>query len=264
MVTKKKAYAAKRKRAESISQKAISFKKPTAATQQKQIAALAAKTAQNSRKLAGQLYTVHHWHRINGVVTATADAPYAVAQLNGLSQLTQIFGDSSEALGGKYTGRGITVDFNIKPGNDMSQIDMTAFIIRPRNQKVVVDAQISGAALPLALAANTDYVQTDGLCLMNLKRWHVDATYKMSTLPLQTNSPAPPGVWQGSQKVIRRKYTGKNVLKINNRVGTWNTGADWTVNPNQRQYLVIFNNNLSTAQSPRFSATVMVTGHTSE
>ncbi len=255
----------KRKRS-AASTKAIMFKKPTARNQQEQIAALAEKTRENSRKLATQLYTVHHFHRIRGDIASSATAPFVSVPINNLSALTQIFGDPSESLGGKYTGRGITFDFNIVPADNMTQIDMTAFIIRPRNQKVALDANLAGSN-SLALADGTDYVTNDGICYMNKKRWHVDAHYKMSTLPLQTQQAAPPGVWQGSMKVIKRKYTGKNVLKINNRVGTWNTGLDWSVNASQRQFLVVFHDNLGTpipSLAPKLEGQILLTAHTSE
>jgi hypothetical protein len=191
--------------------------------------------------------------------------------------MTQVFSAPEEAEGGKYNfdrkGR-FYMQYNITSGSEQSPLPLSAFIIRPMNTKVSVSAGINvqpaQGASPLNLIQGVDYVNNLGIPMINKKRWHIDYHANLTTSPIVTSvkqagpSPAPTVNWQGDLHPIRRSYRGKNVLVLNNRTGKWSDTADWSVNPNQRQFLVIFNNNINQDQSANIAIQCLWTAFTSE
>lgn len=252
--------------------------KKSASAQQKQLLALNRKVNLNTRKLQGVRYKVQHTYHSGGIIAATAAQPFTAWALNAPSLLGQIFSAPDEAEGGKYNmdnqGR-FYLNYNITSGKEISPMNLTVFVVRPKNAKVAVSAGINvpvpAGTPPLVLLNNTDYTQTLGIAMINKKRWHIDAHWAINTSPIVTTinqpgapSPAPTQNWQGDLHPLRKHYRGRNVLKLNNRTGKWSDTQDHAVNPSQRQYLVVFNNNLNTQLSPNIIFQCLWTAYTSE
>ena len=285
----------KRKRTSSRrppSKAAVMYKRPTARTQQVQIAKLASAVRANSRRIATQRYLVQHRttfeeQAINNVSTY---APYRAWGLTNPQFMTQIFGDPEEAKGGKYTGKTLRLDFQLGMGKSTKVTDMTAFVVRPRTQKVVNECGIQTtntlsptAAQPDPMVAGTDYSYEGGIALMNPKRWHIDKMWKIQLRPNNDLAvlappapPAPPPATQQYTNLVtqsnyaRRSFTMKNPLYINSRTGEWSAVNAEDTPPHQRAFLVIFNNSTPLANpsapgvGPTFEGMVHLTAHTSE
>lgn len=259
------------------SNKKISSRRPTASNQKAQILALNAKVNANSRKLEGLRYKVQHSQRFGGIIGATVQQPYSHWSINRPSQMTQVFSAPNESAGGKYNydrkGR-FYMKYNITSGSEQSPLALSVFLIRPKNSKVAVSAGLNVAQNPgtsvLNLIQGVDYVNSLGLSMMNTKRWVLDAHWNITTSPIITAinqagpAPAPTVNWQGDLHPIRKSFRGKNVLVLNNRTGLWSDTLDYAVNPNQRQFLVIFNNNQNQDQSPNIAGQCLWTAYTSE
>jgi len=281
-------FSAKRKRTSAgrpPSKANIMYKRPTARTQQVQIAKLARAVATNQRRIAAQRYLVQHRTKfeeqaINNVSTY---APYVAYGLTNPQFMTQIFGDPEEAKGGKYTGKTMRLDFQIGMGKSSKVTDMTAFVVRPRTQKVVNECGIQTtntlsptAAQPNPMVAGTDYSYEGGIALMNPKRWHIDKMWKLQIRPeneLAVASATPPQQLNNivtQANMVRRSYTCKNPLYINSRTGEWSAVNPEDTPPHQRAFLVIFNNSTPLATpttpgvGPTFEGMVHLTAHTSE
>lgn len=252
--------------------------KKGASAQQAQILALNQKVNLNTRKLQGVRYKVQHTFRGGGIISATPTLPYTSYALNNVSQLGQIFSAPDESAGGKYNydraGR-FFLQYNITSNTELSPMNLTIFIIRPKNSKVALSAGLNVPYVPgapaITLLNNTDFVNSLGLAMMNKKRWHIDAHWAVNTSPIVTSinqpgspAPAPTQNWQGDLHPIRKHYRGKNHLVLNNRTGVWSDTQNHAVNPSQRQYLVIFNNNLNTQASPNIAFQCLWTAFTSE
>lgn len=253
--------------------KKIANRKPSASNQKAQILALNHKVNQNTKKLEGVRYKVQHYTRIADVVQATALNQYYAWPLNRPSQMNQVFSAPDEALGGKYNfdlkGR-MFMDLAIKSNNEPTPLNLSCFIVRPKTSKVALSAELN-VAYPsplfnaMKLINGVDYVTNVGLAMMNKKRWHIDKHWNVTTAPIRAPITIdPPTAWQSDLRPIRRTFRGPNVLKLNNRTGNWKDTLDHAVNPNQRQFLVIFNNNQSTDTSPTVNASILFTAFTSE
>lgn len=261
-------------RRSAASNKKIQSRKPTASNQKAQILALNKKVNDNSKKLEGVRYKVQHAIRIGGNITAAAPAtPYICWALNRPSEMNQVFSAPDEAQGGKYNmdnkGR-FFMDLNIVSNNEPSPLPLTVFIVRPKNMKVAVSAGINVAPSqgqqPLSLQSGIDFVNSIGLAMMNKKRWHIDKHWSINLGPVRTpiTMEPSPTAWQGDLRPIRRSFRCPNYLKLNNRVGVWKDTLDYAVNPNQRQFLIVFNNNQGTSTSPTLNAQILMTAFTSE
>lgn len=285
-ITHGRKFSNKRKRSGRAPSKAsIAYKRPTARTQQAQIARLASAVRQNQRKIATQRYLVQHQTKfeeqaINNVGTY---APYKAYGLTNPQFMAQIFGDPDEAKGGRYTGRTLRLDFQFGIGKSSKVTDMTAFIIRPKTQKVCNETGISTtntlsptSANPNPMLAGTDYSYEGGLALINPKRFHIDKMWKLQIRPDNATFYAggtPPQQVTNlitNANSVRRSHTMKNPLYINNRVGEWSTTNPEDLAPHQRAFLVVFNNSTPLATpttpgvGPTFEGMVHLTAHTSE
>ena len=271
-------YKKRRSRSRAATNTKIRYKRPTAKTQQSQILDINTKLNTVQRQIRGIRYKVQHTYHSGGIIQATAAQPFTAYALNNPSQMGQIFSAPGEAAGGKYNfdsaGR-FYLNYNITSGKEPSPMNLTVFIIRPKTAKVAVSAginvPIAPNAPPLTLLNNTDFTQTLGICMINTKRWHIDYHAAVNTSPIITSinqpgapTPAPLQNWQGDLHPIRKHYKGRNVLKLNNRTGIWSDTQDHAVNASQRQFLVIFNNNLNTQLSPNIAFQCLWTAYTSE
>lgn len=256
----------------------------SATAQSEQILDLKKEVNLNTRKLQGVRYKVQHTLRGGGIIAATSAQPFRAWALNNPSQMGQIFSAPDEGEGGKYNfdnqGR-FYLQMNITSGTEISPMSLSVFILRPKTMKVAVSAGINvpiapnppPPALPtppIQLIVGTDFVNSLGLSMVNKKRWHIDGHWAVNTSPIVTGiqggggPPAPLINWQGDLHPIRKYYKGKNMLKLNNRTGKWSDTLDHAVNPTQRQFLVIFNNNLNQQLSPNLNFQCLWTAFTSE
>ena len=281
-------FSAKRKRTSSgraPSKAAVMYKRPTARTQQIQIAKLASAVRANQRRIGAQRYLVQHQTKFEeqAINNATGYAPYKAYGLTNPQFMQQIFGDPEEAKGGKYTGKTLRIDFQFNIGKSTKVTDMTAFIIRPKTQKVVNECGISTtntlsptAAQPNPMVAGTDYSYEGGLALINPKRWHIDKMWKLQVRPdnatfYQGGTP-PQQVTNlvTNANFVRRSHSMKNPLYINNRTDEWSTVNPEDLAPHQRAFLVVFHNAtpLTTPTTPgvgpTFEGMAHLTAHTSE
>lgn len=266
----------------STSKSAILYKKPTATTQQRQIASLAAKVNRNSRQIRAQRYLVQHQIQFEeqGLTRPAGYAPYNAWSLNNIAFMQQIFGDPAEALGGKYTGKKMRLDFNIDIGKSTRVTNFTAFIVRPKTQKVVNEIGIAQnntlsptGPNPNPLLDGTDYSYEAGLALMNPKRYHIDKVMKLQIRPqiaqIYSGTPPAPVNYVTQDNRVRRTVTLKNPMYINSRTGDWKTTTEpWELPARMRSFLVIFDDTPAVATppgpGPTFEGLVHLTAHTSE
>jgi len=175
------------------------------------------------------------------------------------------------------------IDFQIGIGKNVKVTDFTAFIVRPKTQKVVNEVGLSitdngivpSAANPNPLVAGTDYSYEGGIALMNPKRWHIDKMWKMQIRPelAPFSQPGTPPQAVTNQvtnaNMVRRSHTMKNPMYINSRTGVWSLVEPEQLVPSKRAYLLIFNNASNTVGTapgtgPTFEGMVHMTAHTSE
>lgn len=285
MAPKKARFSAKARSRKAPSTKSIMYKRPTARTQQFQLAKLASAVRQNERRIRAQRYLVQHnikWpeEQFN---TPTGWAPYKAWGLSKPTFMQQIFGDPEEAKGGKYTGKALRLDFQIAVGKSTKVTNFTAFVVRPKSQKVCNEVGISvsdtniepSTTNPNPLVSGVDYSYEGGIALMNPKRWHIDKMWKMQVRPdvgpFYAGTAPPQAVTNitHNANMVRRSYSTKNPMYINSRTGVWSAVAPEQLIPRQRAYLLIFNDAINQSGStpgpgPTFEGMVHYTAHTSE
>lgn len=250
----------RRSRRVASSKKSITTRKPTANTQKKQILSLATKVNKISKKVSNISYEVMHYKTISSSIVA----PCQVLNINSPSFFSpnQCFSETTESRGAKYTGKGLTVDFILKPNTEQENVDCTIIFASPKNQKVVVECGGATSSTMETLIEDVDYVGLNGQYFMNKKRWHVHKTYKMATLP--RIDPLTVGQQINPTVKNRRTYRSRNNIRINNRTGLWTEVDDWEINPNQRLQAFVFNNNATTLEgSPWIEVTCLFTGYCS-
>lgn len=283
-ITHGRKYNNKRKRT-APSTKAVMYKRPSARNQQVQIARLAAAVRTNQRRIATARYLVQHKtsYPTQSIQNPTGYGLYQAFSLSNPQFMTQIFGDPEEAKGGKYTGKTLRVDFQMSMGKSTKATDMTAFIIRPKTQKVVNEVGLNAtanitptAANPNPLTSGTDYSYQDGLALMNPKRWHIDKMWKLQirpdVAPFSAGGAPPQQITNlvSQDNMVRRSFSMKNPLYINSRTDVWSAVNPQDLAPRQRAFLIVFNNAtpLATPTSPPVGPTIEgfchTTAHTSE
>lgn len=258
------------KRRRPSSQKSILASSKSSKNQQRQILDLSKRVSHNSKILRGVTYKVTHSTRLALGITGTTAQPYRALFCNNLSGMNLQFSALEEAKGGIYNGDGrgrMHLSFNIASNTEPTPMPLSIFLVSPKNQKVSLSIGMSVAGSAFNLINGTDYVNNLGITYMNKKRWNIHKNWSVNLLPIQTLGGTTP--WAGDLKPIFKKWSMKNLLKLNNRRGTWNdplTGAtDESVNPNQRVMLVVFNNNISQpATFPILSGQVIHTAYTSE
>lgn len=286
MAPKKSRYSAKQKyqSRKAPSTKSIMYKRPTARTQQYQIARLSRAVQLNERRIRAQRYLVQHnmkWEA-QEFNQPSGYAPYMAWGLSKPPFMNQIFGDPEEAKGGKYTGKTMRIDFQISVGKSTKVTNFTAFVVRPKSQKVInevglsiSDTRISPSSTdPNPLVSGVDYSYEGGIALMNPKRWHIDKMWKMQVRPdvgpfYSTGTPQTVTNLTHNANMVRRSYTCKNRMKINNRTGVWSDVSAQQLATSQRAYLIIFNDAVATpagtpGPGPKFEGMVHYTAHTSE
>lgn len=260
----------RRSKTSAASNKAIISKKPTAATQQKQILALNQKVNDNSRKLSGVRYKVVHKTRLAMNITAASTAvPYRVLSLNAPSLMSQIFSAPNEAEGGKYNwdNKGRThLQFNIVSNNEPTPLPIQIFLVSAKNSKVALECGLNSQPPTFTLQSDRDFVNNIGAAtFLNLKRFNVHKHWSINLSPVQTMQTGPAAVWQGDLHPIHRKHSMRQLLKLNNRTGVWSNTPDNGVNPSQRLFMLVFNNNISQPESyPILNGMVIHTAFTSE
>lgn len=258
----------KRKRGSSVvSKAAIMYKRPTATTQQVQIAALAAKTASNTRKINGLRYQVAHQRNVTSTLSSTSQ--YDAVALVAPSAWRLIFSSEAEAQGAKYTGGSMQYDMILQPNDLKERVNVTMFFASPKTQKVVVETGGATSQTCSNLQAGLDYEFLNGQAMLNTKRWTVHKMHRMAVMPIVTMVPGTIAntTSVASQQENRRYGYLKNPLKLNNRVAneTWKDTDDWEVNPTQRMHLFTFHDISGTwTTGPRISLGCVFKGHTSE
>lgn len=255
------------RRTRAASNRSIERKKPTAATQKKQILALNQKVNANSRKLEGVRYKVSHSTRLALNIEGTVPNPYKVLPLNAPSNMLGVFSDPEEQKGGKYNmdGRGrFNLVMNISTNTEPTPMPLSVFIVSPKNSKVAVSLGINVGGTAFNLINGTDYVNNLAAgTYMNPKRFNIHKHWLINLNPIVTLGGTTP--WQGDLHPIRKTFSMKNPLKLNSRTGVWSATADEAVNPNQRLFLIVFNNNTGTPGTyPVLNGMVLSTAFTSE
>lgn len=252
------------------STKAIISRKPTAKAQQSQILSLKKKIDKNSRLLEGVRYRVTHTTRLAMNVDApSAATPYKVLALNAPSNMTQIFSAPDESEGGKYNydRKGRThMTLNIVSNNEPTPLPLQIFIVSCKNAKVALSVGINVATTTFNLINGTDYVNNlANATYMNTKRFNIHKHWMVNLSPIQALSSGVPAQWQGDLHPIKRTYSMKNPLVLNNRTGVWSSTPDEGVNPSQRLFMVVFNNNIGTPSTyPIITGQIIHTAWTSE
>ena len=262
--------AYRKKKRGRVSKKSIAWKKPSARNQQKQLIALKSQINANSRAISGITYKVMHSTRLALAVTGTTPDPYRVLFLNAISGMNQIFSAPSESAGGKYNWdkRGMThIRFSIQANTELHIAPISIFIVSCKNTKVANSCGIT-TSNNLQLTSGVDYITNipSASVFINKKRFNVHYQKDVDILPVSTLGGTTP--WQGQLKSYRYSFSMKNPLRLNNRVGIWSDPVsmpDYAVNPNQRLFMLVFNNNISTPSTfPTLNGMVLHTAYTSE
>ena len=259
----------KRKRSANVASKAaIMYKRPTARTQQAQIAALAERTRANARKIAGIRYQVAHSRNVDSSLISTSQ--YEAFALNAISAWRLIFSSQEEAKGAKYTGSSLYYDLIIQPDGCKKRINLTVFFASPKNQQVVIETGAGTSQTCSALTQNTDYEFINGQAVLNTKRWTVHKMHRLCVMPIvTTETGAVINTTHVNSTTENRRYGYlKNTVKVNNRkpAETWKQIADWELNPTQRMHMFIFNDISGPVPQtmPKVSLGCIVKGFTSE
>lgn len=258
------------RRKSATSTRAIVSRKPTARTQKTQILSLKKKIDHNTKLLAGVRYKVTHTTRLAMNVDAPSAAqPYKVLPLNAPSNMTQIFSAPDEAEGGKYNwdSKGRThLTLNIVSNNEPTPLPLQIFIVSCKNSKVAVSTTINTAGATFNLIPGVDYVNNlANATYMNRKRFNIHKHWMVNLSPILALSSGVPAQWQGDLHPIKRTFSMKNPLRLNNRVGNWQGTLDEAVNPSQRLFMIVFNNNIGTPSTyPIINGQVIHTAFTSE
>lgn len=257
------------KKRSASSKRAIISRKPSGRNQKFQILSLKKAIDNNTRLINGQRYKVVHKTRLALDIIGTPANPYRVLQLNAPSLMQQIFSAPSESAGGKYNfdRKGRThLTFNIVSNNEPSPLPLQIFILSCKNSKVALETGISTLPTTMTLTADVDYISNLGAAtFINLKRFNCHKHWMVNLGPIQAAPSGVPLPWQGDLHPIKRTFNMKNPLVLNNRTGIWSSTPDNGVNPNQRLFMVVFNNNVSTTSTfPILNGLVVHTAWTSE
>lgn len=261
-------YSRRKRRGRAATNKKILRSKSNSA-QQMQILDLNKKINTVNKKLEGIRYKVVHRIRLSMQIIGTTNIPYRVLSLNAPSLMTQIFSAPNESQGGKYNydRKGRThLTFNIVSNNEPSPLPLQVFILSAKNSKVALEIGLNVTPLVLTLTADIDYVNNiSAATYINKKRYNIHKHWMINLSPIQALSQGVPAQWQGDLHPIRRKFSMRNPLVLNNRTGIWDQTPDNGVNPNQRLFMVVFNNNTSqTTSFPILSGLVVHSAYTSE
>ena len=140
------------------------------------------------------------------------------------------------------------------------------FILSAKNSKVALETGLSVLPTTFALQADRDYVTNIGAStFINMKRFNVHKHWNINLSPVQTMQTGPAAVWQGDLNPIHRQFSMRNPMRLNNRTGVWSDTPDNGVNPAQRLFMVVFNNNVSQPDTfPILSGLAVNTAYTSE
>lgn len=250
----------RRRRSQAATKAKIRYKKPSAKNQKNQIASLKHQIDVINKKVTSTLYTIQHSHQITGNLTS----PLSANALIDPGTWGQVFSDTSfqSSGGGKYTGYRLAIDFRITPRTEHQSVNFTVFLAYPKNIKIVNECGGAAAATCTALQSNRDYVFYGGLTLLNKKRWGIVKCWRMTTLPVVTESAGTEYI--NATKANRRYCNIRNPLKVNNRVNNWNQMSAWDIKPKQRLHLFVFNDNLSALEgSPTINVQCLMSGQTS-
>lgn len=245
-----------RKGTRAASNKSISSRKPTAATQKKQILALNKKVNVVNSKIQEHTYHLQHKLQLSGSLVQ----PYIAQALIVPQNWDQVFGSSTQSGGAKYTGHRLKIDFHITPRTEHSRVDCTVIFASPKNSKVV--SETGGATSVTCLPdLDIDYTLFAGMALLNKSRWVIHKVFRMTTLPVVTEALGFEHI--NSTRENRRYFSMPNPLRVNNRSPseTWKMIDDHEVSPLQRIHCYVFNNNASTLEgSPQFICNLLATG----
>lgn len=257
------------KRKSATSKNAIISNKPSAKNQKNQILSLKKKIDANTKLLSGVRYKVTHTTRLAMNIEGTTNDPYKTLVLNAPSLMNQIFSAPDEAQGGKYNWdrKGRThLMFNIVSNNEPSPLPLQIFIISCKNSKVALSCGINVATTNFNLINGVDYVNNIAASTyMNRKRFDIHKHWRINLSPIQTSAIGPALNWQGDLHPIRKTFSIENPLRLNNRVGKWSDTLDEAVNPTQRLFMVVFNNNIFQPSTyPVLNGAVIHTAYTSE
>lgn len=272
----------RRRRSSSSTSKQIKYRKPTAKTQQKQLLSLEKRVRMNSKHIREERYLAQHSLKIPtdtlGVVPG--QGPYNSWAFSLPQFWQQVFGNPGDVLGGRYTGQKVRIEYNIHPGKNQSNTDITIFIVRPKNTKCAFDLGLATGSnfdpsptTPNPMTPGTHYSNQDGVSIMNPKLFHIDYVAKHTVLPqLVQVQPSPPGTTPINHinqiKPIRRVIHMKNPIKINNRQQDAMVTDTVALRPNQRIFLVAFSDapapTTGPSPGPTIEMLVHFTGHTSK
>ena len=258
-----------RKRRGRPSTKKNILKNKSAKAQQAQILDLSKKINSVNKSLEGIRYKVIHRIRLSMQIIGTTAVPYRVLSLNAPSLMTQIFSAPNESQGGKYNydRKGRThLTFNVVSNNEPSPLPLQVFILSAKTQKVALEIGLNNVPLAMTLTADVDFVNNiSAATYINKKRFTIHKHWMLNLSPIQALSQGVPAQWQGDLHPIKRTFSMRNPLVLNNRTGIWDQTPDNGVNPNQRLFMVVFNNNTSqTSSFPILSGLVVHSAYTSE
>jgi len=254
------------RRSPAATNKKIVRKRPTASNQKYQILSLNKKINRISRKVSSRTYKVMHK---SSLTEQNMASPAYIFNLTNIPTWTSVFGETDNILeGGKYKSTKMSIDLAIRAGTETESVVYTVFVVTPKNQKVAEETD-NGSGTLSSLSAGVDYTMISGKALLNLKRWTIHKVIRGATTPIVTEAfSSVPGTttnYVNEVKPLRRYFTLKSNVNVQNRTGTWNQVTPDEMNHNTRYNIMIFNNNLSTLEgSPKWSMSVLHTGIVSQ
>lgn len=243
-----------RKSASSI--KSVARRRPTASNQKSQILSLSKKVNQISRLTKSTIERQQFYQ----AYVRNISSDLTIQNITPKNSWVAVFG-ANENLNEAHN---LVVDnlhlkYTITPGNEEALCNVTMFVISPKSKKVLEETSSL-----TSFVSGTDYVNYDGLCLFNTKRFKIHAYRRTMTLMQQnveTSEEAgsyTPLIQKGNMGSIRLKINHK----IKNTLGVWSDVTQDELPYYMHTAVILANNNSAIDLAyPEFTATALWKTH---
>jgi len=224
-----------RKRGNASAVSKVARRRPTASNQKAQIMSLSNKVNKLSKRVSNtseQVFYQTTWDQ-------TVSANYAIFPLVKPASWTNVFGQSDNVTESrKLTIRKMNLDFDVTPYTEGAEVDFTVFLASAKNNKVFRETN----GMTSILQGNDDYAFTNGMALLNPKRFNIHKAWRLKTSGIYTDLN---GTTTLNTLQSARRYTKmymNHTLK-NAQGSPWTSIADLEIPISTSYTLIVFNNN---------------------
>ena len=241
------------------STKSIARRRPTAGNQKSQIMSLSKRVNTLARRQRNTS------ERVFNQITydSTISTPYGHFPLLRPEQFVSVFGEPENAQeASKLNLTKLNLDLRIVPHTEPSLVTMTCFLFSPLNNKVFQETSSM-----TSFTNGTDYSYTQGMCLMNPKRFKIHKVWRVKTSGqlTYTNPATGSGVASHADVNDVRSYTKhRRSIQLKNSMGSWKDLTNNEIPIRAHTSLLVFNNNYSVdLENPGISIVAHWSGYTS-